>query len=95
MTAKAADTETEAPARQTVSAVMFSITGHDEIAINLVFKKELTDMRNPLRALAFVLFRRQGDKDGVAYRKALDLPLGDLDKMFEDEPTEEDEQGEG
>ena len=93
MTAKAAETAPEV-AKPTVEAAMRSITGHDEIAIALVFKKELTDMRNPLRALAFVLFRRQGDKDGVAHKKALDMPLGDLDSMFADEAAEEDDQGE-
>jgi hypothetical protein len=62
-----------------------SLTGWDEIAIRKAFGSSLEDLEGSLipRALLFVQRRREGAKDAQAYIAAMDLPMGDLEKLFE------------
>lgn len=64
-----------------------SLTGFDEIAIKQRFGTPvgLLGQQDPtqyMRALAFVIYRRDGKPDAEAYQMAQDARIGDLNDMF-------------
>lgn len=78
-----------------VSEVLDSVTGHDEIAVDNAFQIDLytgnkaKPMKLP-RALVFVLKRREGLDDHAAKEFALGLTVKDLDAYFEKDADELD-----
>lgn len=72
--------------KHSATEVSESLTGYDEIAITQNFGAiEALDGNMPARALAFVLFRRQGQKDADAKHTAMSVPAKTLAEMFEDD----------
>ena len=75
--------------KPTMTDVVNTLTGYDEIAIAQAFGKDFTVLLDhPTtmgRALVFVLERRGGLGDGAAKKAALDMPLGVLNDYFADE----------
>lgn len=74
-----------------------SVTGFDEIAIAKAFDMDLVDMQQKgrstlmMRALLFVVRRREGMKDGEARKAVLEMTLGEVMEAFDtDEPDEVD-----
>jgi hypothetical protein len=71
-----------------------TLNGYDELAISKAFGEDISQVKaRPLmflRALAFVDFRRQGIKDGAAYKAAMELLSKDLADHFPDDPDELD-----
>lgn len=77
----------------TIQEVMESLTGFDEIAIEKhfngfdVYTDGETRSIRAMRALAFVLYRRDGQTDRDALTAAQELPFKDLTALFlPDEP---------
>lgn len=70
-----------------------SLTGYDEIAISKAFDADVQQLRTEpfrfLRALVFVHQRREGLKDREAYVAAQELPIGQLQDYFAEEPPAE------
>ncbi|HWI43269.1 MAG TPA: hypothetical protein VNS81_06585 [Nocardioides sp.] len=95
--------ETTTAAAQNVapSELFLSLTGFDEIAIAKAFGAEVSEIAEVdpqgqpkrqytlLRALAFVHQRRQGLKDGDAFKAAMNLTLQDVTDYFADEDEDE------
>lgn len=83
---------TDAQSGQVPAEELFeSLTGFDEIAITKAFKVELFDLQEKpflfMRAMAFILRRREGAKDAEAYQAAMEMTLGELTALFpEPEP---------
>lgn len=69
-----------------------SLTGFDEIGIKRVFGVALGDLEGGLvpRALLWVAERRGGMSDADAFRKVMEMPLGDIEERFtgDDEDVE-------
>lgn len=92
------ETEAPGPATELTADEAFdSLTGFDEIAITKAFGKAITAMSGDrseaftwLRALVFVLGRRNGAKDAEAYAAAMALPLRELNTYFTPEPADVD-----
>jgi len=82
----ATDQTKQQPKRLDPEQVAGSCTGFDEIAIERAFGRELTDLgesTRALRALLFVVHRRDGMSDPDAYRSAMSLTLDELMGHFE------------
>ena len=79
-------TKQQQPERLDPEQVAGSCTGFDELAIERAFGRELTDLgesTRALRALLFVVHRRDGMSDPDAYRSAMSLTLDELMGHFE------------
>ena len=79
----------------TANELSKSLTGFDEIAIKQKFGVSLNaliqyDQTQFLRALVFVLRRRDGKLDAEAFHIAQSLGLGDVQAEFGDEDAEAD-----
>lgn len=77
---------TTQPVKLDPEQVAGSCTGFDELAIERAFGRELTDLgesTRALRALLFVVRRRDGLSDPDAYRDVMSLSLNDLMDHFE------------
>jgi hypothetical protein len=77
----------------TVSEAMETLTGFDEIAVEKTFGIDFyagneSHPLRPVRAMVFVLKRREGMSDNDAKDFALGLTAKDLNEFFEDEPDE-------
>lgn len=89
--------------KPTTLEVTESLNGFDEIAIEQAFGRDLDDLngRHYLRALIFIMKRRDGVDVVKAKRAAMEVPIKELgdhfaeeeEEVFEDEP--ETEQGKG
>lgn len=92
-------TETTSPVcEQSPSAFLDNLTGFDEIAIKKTFNASVDQLDRIalVRALAFVHKRREGAKDGEAYKAAMSMPQGELRTYFADEDEDTlDEDAEG
>lgn len=69
------------------SEILMSLNGFDEIAIAARFGQKINDMRESDavttgRALAFVWYRRQGQRDDVAYESSMTLTLRGVVEFF-------------
>lgn len=78
---------------QTYGEVSDSLTGFDEIAITQRFGRPVTDLFNDdfsmwMRALVFVLKRRDGLNDEEAWNAALGMALGAVSEYFADASAE-------
>jgi hypothetical protein len=65
--------------------VVGSLTGFDEVAVQGKFRSDIADLTSTmtLRALAFVLLRRQdGMDDKSAYSRAMNMTLLEVKDMF-------------
>lgn len=90
--------ETEARELLDADALSKSINGFDQIAIRQMFRERLdqlaADSTMFMRALLFVLAKRDGANDGDAYRSVMLLPLDEVVDRFKDgatgEPEDED-----
>ena len=75
--------------RPTMTDVVNSLTGYDEIAITKEFNRDfavLLEYPTTLgRALIFVLKRRDGLTDKEAKKAAMEMRLGEVNDYFEDE----------
>lgn len=62
-----------------------TLTGFDEIGIKRVFGSSLGDLEGGLvpRALLWVEERRGGMNDTDAFRKVMEMPLGDVEEAFD------------
>lgn len=72
---------------QTPNEVMESMTGFDEIAVAQKFGGEILSLAESrqtafMRALVFVIKRREGLKDADAYRAAQELTLKETQEFF-------------
>lgn len=68
-----------------------TLTGFDEIGIKRMFGAGLGELDGGIvpRAILWVAERREGMNDGDAFRKVMEMPLGDLEEKFEDpDPAE-------
>lgn len=76
------------------SEVLMSLNGFDEIAIAANFGEKIGDLREDAitcgRALAFVHFRRAGQKDKEAHTAALTLTMREVVEFFAPEPKGDD-----
>lgn len=95
-------TTTEPICPQPPSEMLMSLNGFDEIAIAARFGEKIGDLRNdPItcgRALAFVHYRRRGEKDADAYSAAMTLTLHEVSHEFfapEPKADEDDASAEG
>jgi hypothetical protein len=83
--------------KQSAEDLIRSMTGFEEIAIERRFGKDLEKLGESmmsLRAMAFVMVRREnGGDDTAAYNTVMGMPLDGITDMFADEPDEDDEQG--
>lgn len=73
------------------TGMLMSLTGFDEIAITMNFGQKVGTLREEDsitlgRALAFVHFRRTGEKDRDAYELAMTLPIEGVTTFFQPEP---------
>jgi hypothetical protein len=61
-----------------------SLTGFDEIAIEQMFRKDISDMSGTMsmRAIMFVLQRRDGQSDADAFRAVMAAPLKEIQAGF-------------
>lgn len=61
-----------------------SLTGFDEVAIKRAFGASIGDLPETIimRALLFVLLRRDGVKDSNAHKACMELPLGEVSDKF-------------
>ncbi len=94
------DNETEARELLDADTVAKSINGFDQIAVRQMFRERLdqlaADSTMFMRALLFVLAKRDGANDGDAYRSVMLLPLDEVVERFKDadgpagEPEDED-----
>lgn len=77
-------------AQQTVSEVAESLTGFDELAIEKSFGKSLDELKPTMvgRALVFVVERRAGKTDPEAKSAAMEMPMGQVNSYFLDEPDD-------
>lgn len=96
------DEVAEVAARPTVTEVIQSLTGFDELAVEKWFKASVMDLNATMtgRALVFVLERRNGAADDkAAYGTAMRLSLKDVDDRFTkedvDDVDEVEESGKG
>lgn len=76
--------------RPRTGEVTASLNGFDEIAISKAFGADIMDLQQAkpmsfLRALVFVLKRREGMKDGEAKNAALTLTIREVNDTFADE----------
>ena len=73
--------------RPTVSGVAESMTGFDEIAIEQLFRSPVEKMSGTLqmRAMVFVLRRREGMSDVDAFKAVMNMPFVEVDAQFRDE----------
>jgi hypothetical protein len=84
---------TETAAESTLNDLAESLNGWEELAVVKAFGFQIDDFENQgtqgIRALAFVEFKREGQKDTAAYKAAMDLTLRELidryPEMAEDE----------
>jgi hypothetical protein len=78
MSAPVAPITSTAPAKLDPEEVAGGLTGYDEIAIERAFGREITDFGDSpraLRALAFVLARRDGLDATAAYNQVMGMSL--------------------
>lgn len=77
--------------KHNMEALVRSLTGFDEIAIEKYFGKRFEDINGNMlaRAVLFIANHREGMPDPVAHKTAMDVPLGDLESYFET-PQDED-----
>lgn len=73
------------------SEVLMSLTGFDEIAITAHFGRTIGSMREEDaittgRALAFVHFRRTGQRDKDAHEASMSLTMREVVEFFAPEP---------
>ena len=96
------DTTHDRPCPTPPSEMLMSLNGFDEIAIAARFGEKIGDLRNdPItcgRALAFIHYRRHGEKDADAYNAAMTLTLHEVSHEFfapEPKADEDDASAEG
>jgi hypothetical protein len=72
--------------KPTVEAALKGLTGFDEVAIEQAFRADLSEVMDSgsksVRALIFVLKRREGLKDKEAFQYAMEVSRGDLNSHF-------------
>ena len=78
----------------TASEMVQSLTGFEELAIekHMGVDPYADGQRKPMavmRALVFVLRKREGASDADARQAAMGMPMGQLRDLFEDEQPEE------
>jgi hypothetical protein len=78
------ETETETVEIPDAEAFTRSLTGFDEVAIKRMFAAPLGELDGGLipRALLFIADRRTGANDADAFRRVMELPLGDVEARF-------------
>lgn len=76
-------------------AMVSSLSGFDELAIAARFKAELGELSQTMmmRALAFVIYRRDGKDDAEAYGAAMRATLGEVKGLFAAGSDEDDDPG--
>lgn len=88
-------TETTTTVKPTMTDVVKSLTGYDEIAIAKEFGHDFEVILNkPLvlgRALIFVEKRRDGLTDKDAKKAAMNMRLGDVDDYFAEEEDDDED----
>jgi hypothetical protein len=88
------ETPVEVGELPTLGEVLDSLTGFDEVAIEVIFKSHLEALSGIrlFRAGAFTLLRRQKIPDAEAFRTAMALPSREIQAMFrKDEPETDDD----
>lgn len=79
----------------TMTDVLLSVNGYDEIAIASYFNAELTELQDKplraIRAMVFIAERRGGANDKDAYKAAMTLTQAEAAAYFPDDPTDTDE----
>lgn len=82
-------------ARPTAREMVRSLTGWDEIAIERKFESKMTDLATTMaaRAAVFVQLRREGNDDANAYGLCMNMPMGEVEDFFADEPAADEEPG--
>lgn len=87
---------TEETVKPTIDTMVKSLTGFDEIAIEQAFHADLADVMESsgkvLRALIFVMKKREGLSDHDAFLYAMNVKRGDVDGHFT-LSTEVDDEG--
>lgn len=78
----------------TPSQVVKSLTGFDEIAVRQAFGTPVAELTNRdrfgfMRALYFVALRREGVKDGDAYRETMETTLETIQGAFRGESADD------
>lgn len=80
----------------TIDEMVESLTGFDEIAIEKhfngfdIYNDGQTKSVRAMRALAFVLFRREGDSDPEAVKRVQGMTFKDVSALFLDNEPEVD-----
>lgn len=82
----------------TSDEVYFTLTGFEEQAISKEFAESplilsRQDRLRWLRAMAFVVMKRDGQKDKDAFKAAMEMPLGEIVKFFNQ--AEQSDEGKG
>lgn len=77
----------------TLKEAFDSLTGFDEIAIQRAFGEPISEVRQNAtmgyRALIFVQYRRDGQRDQAAYQAAMELPLKQALDYFDPDPEDD------
>lgn len=80
--------------RLSANALAETLNGFDEIAISKAFGEDISELRSKpfsfLRALIFIEQKRNGSKDAIAYKAAMEVRTVELDEYFPDDPEEVD-----
>lgn len=78
----------------TMTDVLLSVNGYDEIAIARFFNAELTELQDKplraIRAMVFIAERRNGASDKDAYKAAMTLTQSEAADYFPDDPTDDE-----
>lgn len=79
--------------QMTLEEATESLTGFDEVAIEKLWGDDITTLlttkvTRAMRAVVFVLKRREGLNDKEAHAAAMALTLGEVGEYFADEPDE-------
>lgn len=83
------------PEKPEIKDFIGSFTGWDEEAIHRMFRRDFSDLSAMMtgRAACFILFRRQGMADRDSFKKAMDLPLREVDELFDTSAAKAEEDG--
>lgn len=79
---------TETVEKLNVEELTESLTGFEEIAISKVFSvKDFMTLPGTMsvRALLFVVYKRDGDNDTDAYQKAMEMSMKAVQEFFDDD----------
>lgn len=72
-----------------------SLTGFEELAIHKAFGRVVDELTGTmtLRAMLFILRKREGTADKDAYQQVMSMPLGEVSEQFTIPGTADDDSG--